>query len=316
MRMLGNVMCVLAVACMIAGCGSKPAGQKPTVTVALVMKSQANPFFQTMEKGAAEEAKRLDVKLLPQYLPNEQDIEKQADVVRSMAAQKVDVILIAPVDGKALVGPLLEAQKQGVKIINIDNPLDAETVKAQGLRVECYVGVDNVEGAHMAGEYLIKLMGGKGNVAMLEGIRGVDNAEARKRGFLNACEAHKDGIKIVASETAKWEREEAHTAMQTILQRDKDIQGLFCANDMMALGAVEAIKQAGLEGKMLVSSYDNIAEARAAIKEGRLQATIDQHPELMGKFGVQYAADLAAGKQIPTQKLVQLDLVTKQTLTK
>ena len=316
MRMLGNVMCVLAVACMIAGCGRKPAGQKPTVTVALVMKSQANPFFQTMEKGAAEEAKRLGVKLLPQYLPNEQDIEKQADVVRSMAAQKVDAILIAPVDGKALVGPLLEAQKQGVKIINIDNPLDAETVKSQGLKVECYVGVDNVEGARMAAEYLIKLMGGKGNVAMLEGIRGVDNAEARKRGFLKACEAYKDGIKIVASETAKWEREEAHTAMQTILQRDKDIQGLFCANDMMALGAVEAIKQAGLEGKLFVTSYDNIAEAQAAIKEGRLHATIDQHPELMGKFGVQYAADLAAGKQIPTQKLVQLDLVTKQTLTK
>jgi ribose transport system substrate-binding protein len=150
---------------------------------------------------------------------------------------------------------------------------------------------------------------------MLEGIRGVDNAEARKRGFEKAMKACPN-IKILDSQSANWELEQGETVCANLLTAYPELSGLFCANDMMALGALRAIDAAGKKGKVLVASYDNLAAAQEKIKAGDLLCTIEQHPDLMGAWSVRCAVALLEGKAVPPEIGVPTDLITKETLGK
>ncbi|MFQ6098804.1 MAG: substrate-binding domain-containing protein, partial [Armatimonadota bacterium] len=319
-------LCLLMAVAALSGCKKQPpsaptSGPGPTAgapgpeyKVALVMKTMTNPFFITMEKGAREAADELGVRLIVQTPPKETDIDKQIDIVRDMISQGVDAICIAPADSKMIIESLLEAKRAGIVVINLDNRVDPEAAAEAGLRLDSYVGADNEEGGYLASKRLADLMGGEGKAAMLEGIQGVDNAEARKRGFLKAMQEHPD-IEIVAMQTANWQTEQAVDVMRDILAKNPDLQGLFCANDMMALGAIEAIAAAGKTGEIYVTSYDNLEAAREEIKAGRIDATIEQHPELMGKWGVEFAVQKLNGQSIPGEKLVTLDVITKEDLS-
>ncbi len=287
--------------------------------VALILKTRTNEFFQTMEKGGVQEAKKLGVKLLVQSASRETAIEEQADIVAAMVGRKVGAILIAPADSKALVTPLLKANKAGIPIVNLDNPLDAETVKAQGLEYVAYIGTDNVQGAYMATRELIRAMGGKGNVAMLEGIRAADNAQKRRDGFLKAVAETKGKVVEVDRDTANWETEQAANIFGGMLQRHSEIEGLFCANDNMALGAIKAIEAAGKTGRILVAGFDNLKAIQGEVLKGTVHCTIDQHADWMAAEGVKMAQKLMRGEKIPESdrvKLVNLELITKEVLLK
>jgi len=308
-RMIAVVTAIASVGFAI-GCVQKR-GTENGPKIALVMKASSNPFFARMEQGARLAADSLKVDLLVGTITKETDIDQQISIIENMIVQGVRAILIAPADSKAIVNVLKKAQRAGIRIINVDNRIDTETARAAGLEIDCYVGVDNEEGGRMAGEYLVKLMGGKGKAAMLEGIRGVDNAEARKRGFLKAIE--NTDIELVASQSANWAQDQGLDVFANILQANPEITGLFCANDMMALGAIQAIEQMGKTGQIFVASYDNLKAARAAIAQGKLHATVEQHPELMGYESVVIAREILSGKKTPGEKLVRLELITKES---
>ncbi len=280
-------------------------------TLALIMKTLSNPFFIKMGQGAQRAADSLAVPLLIGTVAQEIDINQQISLVEDMIVQGVKAILIAPVDSKAIVPVLVKAQAQGILIINLDNRIDADAAAAAGLRITSYVGVDNEEGGRMSGAYLVQLLGGKGRVAMLEGIRGVDNAEARKRGFLKSLQG--TGVELAASQSANWLQDQALDVCSNMLQANPDLDGLFCANDMMALGAIQALRQAGKGGQVRVTAFDNIEAAQLALREGVLHATIDQHPELMGYYGVLIAEEALAGR-VTREKLVPLELITRENL--
>jgi ribose transport system substrate-binding protein len=286
----------------------------PEYRIALIMKSAGNPFFMSMEEGAQAAADDLGVELLPQTITDESQDQQQINVVDSMVANDVDAILIAPANSKSLVQPLLRAQEAGIPIINVDNRLDPETVEAAGLDLVSYVGADNEEGGRLAGEHLCELLGGEGKVAMLEGRRGVDNAEARRRGFEAAC-AEYPGIEIVASEPADWELQIAQDKFAGIMNAYPDIDGLFCANDNMALGAIAAMREMGKTDDIVVVSYDNIEAAQEAIRAGELAATIEQNPDDMGAEAVRTAVAHLEGEEVESEILVPLEVITAEDLT-
>jgi ribose transport system substrate-binding protein len=327
---------LLLVAALLLGCGKPPAsgptgtpapagpagakgpaaGKAPAsgqYTIALVMKAASNPFFETMRKGAEKAASELGVKLLPQTITDESSDEQQTNIVNAMVVQKVQAILIAPANSKSLVAPLLEAQKAGILVVNVDNRLDADTMSKAGLEPLAYVGADNQEGGKLAGQRLCELLGGKGKVAMLEGRRGVDNAEARKQGFEAACKEN-PGIEIVDSQSANWDLAEAQNKFGGMLAAHPDIQGLFCANDNMAMGAIAALGEKGLSDKVIVVSYDNIEAARKAVREGKLAATIEQHPDRMGYEAVKTAVAALKGEKTEPEILVPLEVIDKAKL--
>ena len=276
--------------------------------LALVVKTRNNPFFSPMISNAESEAKILATALEVQAPAQETDKERQFAIVQDLTARKVDAILIAPADSKAIVPALKSAQEKGVLIINLDNRVDAETANAAGLKLGGYVGADNEEGGRMAGAAMAKVLGGKGQVAILEGIRGADNAEARKRGFTEGAK----GLEIAASESAEWDTQKAYAKMQSILAANPNLKGVFCANDKMALGAIKAIRESGKKGKITVVGYDNIADVQPYLKSGEMHATIEQNPDLMGKYGARLAAGiLSKSVESGRELLVPLELITK-----
>lgn len=276
----------------------------------LIVKTRNNPFFSPMIEAAEAEAKALGLELEVQAPPQETDKEQQFSIVQTVIAKGADAILIAPADSKAIVPALKQAQEKGILVINLDNRVDKEAASMEGLELGGYVGADNEEGGRLAGEALAEALGGNGKVLMLEGIRGADNAEARKRGFEKGIAGK---LTVAASDTAEWDTEKAYQKCQSLLAVHKDAAGLFCANDKMALGAMQAIQEAGLTGKLKVVGFDNIADVQPHLKSGAMVATIEQHPDLMGKYGVRMAAGILAGKvKKGGEFLVTLEVVKKQ----
>lgn len=276
--------------------------------VALIMKTLTNPFFLSMEEGARKAAEEFGVDLVVVSAAEETSIIQQIGLIEDMTTQQFPVIVIAPIDSKAVVPALAKAQEAGIYIINIDNRIDPVAAKEGGLDPEIFISASNVVGGALATSYLCCLLGGSGKVAMLEGIPGVDNAEGRKTGFQIAA-ALFPNIEIVASQTAHWKTEEALNVFTNILVAHPDLNGLFAANDMMALGAIQAIEAAGKTGEIYVTSYDNLDAAQTAILDRKMSATIEQNPALMGYFGVKYALDALEGKEIPKEFMVPLQVV-------
>lgn len=307
-------------ALVLAGCRqegqpsstTRPAGSALRVT--LLMKARTNPFFEKMAAGAEKAAREYGVQLDVMAVDKETDTAGQAAHVETAIGKGSKVILVAPADSKAIIAPLLNAQARGIKIINLDNRIDAAAARDAGLTIETFIGPDNAEGARKSTEALIAKIGGEGQLAMLEGIRGVDNAEARKRGFEQAVKATDGKVTVAAMDTAEWATEPALKKMESILNTNPDLKGVFCANDMMALGAIQAIASAGRTGKVFVAGYDSLSAAREAIRAGTLHATIEQHPDKMGYLGVEAALAVAKGLSLPPETPVPTDLVTAENV--
>lgn len=158
----------------------------------------------------------------------------------------------------------------------------------------------------MAGEYIIEKLGGKGNVVELEGIAGTNAARERGEGF---NEAIKDTeIKVVAKQTADFDRVKGLEVMENILQSQPDIQAVFAHNDEMALGALEAVKASGRD--IMIVGFDATDDAVAAVEAGDMAATVAQQPELIGKIGVETAVKVLSGEEVDANIPVELSLVT------
>ncbi|RYH12398.1 substrate-binding domain-containing protein [Tropicimonas sp. IMCC6043] len=285
------------------------AQDKPTV--AYVVK-EINPYFNVMLDGAQAAADELGVTLLTSAAANQTAVEQQMSIVEDFISQKVDAIVIAPIDSKALVPVLERATKAGIKVVNVDNRLDKETMAAMGVFIP-YVGVNDEDSAYNAAKAVVDALGGTGKVAILEGIRGADNAQARKRGAEKAF-AEAPGIEIVASQTANWQAEEALNVMTNIIQANPDLAGVFAANDMMSFGVIQAISAAGKDGKVVIASIDAEDQAKANIKEGKALATVYQNQDAQAAKAVEVALDLINGKEVADDIKVETILITKEDL--
>ncbi len=301
----------------LAGCaGEGEPGAAPRI--ALIYKATTNPFFQAMERGARQKAEALGVRLEVAGIESETDADKQADLVRIMLNRGVDAIVIAPASSVGIVTPLLRAQERGVPVVNIDNRINVEEARRQGLKVATFIGPDNFEGARKVGAYACELIkkrlkpGQTGRVLILRGIDGVENAEARRRGFEAAV--REAGLQIADSQSAEWDTAKAQTAAAAMLSANPDVQGILCANDKMALGAIAAVKARGRLGEVVIVGYDNIDLAREAMRRGEMHATVEQNPDQMGAMGVEAALKALRGEALPEVIPVPTQLITAEDL--
>ena len=276
--------------------------------IALVMKALSNPFFYKMEAGAKAYAREHDLPLEVFGTEMETDLEHQIGILNNLISRGYGAIVIAPADSSRLAPTLKKAVDRGITVINIDNPLDQEAQTRHGLAIP-FVGSDNAKGAALVGEYLRRRLQGQGRILVIEGIRGARNGELRKSGFLDAVTAG-GGIELVDSVSANWHTEDAFAAMSRLLEQHGPVDAVFCANDQMALGVLQALDLRGLIGKVLVAGYDNIEAVRNELHDGRMHATVEQHPELMGRYGVALAHQAIQGRSIPTYQETPLDLIT------
>ncbi len=263
-----------------------------SVTVGLSISTMDNPFFVALRDGAQAEAKAVGINLITVDAQN--DAAKQIAGVEDLIQKKVPVILLNPTDSDAVANVVKEAAAAGIKVISLDRAVN-------GAEVSSHIASDNVAGGKMAGEFLLKKLGGKGNLVELEGIPGSSAARERGEGFDSAI-AGKPGVKLVAKQPANFDRAQGLTVMENILQGNKDIQGVFAQNDEMALGARTSDRRGGSQershrrlrrhgrcggrGQGGQARCDGAAKARADRQDGRRygeavdrrQARRPQHP--------------------------------------
>jgi len=299
---------------LMFGCQRGKQSSAPGPTVAFVMKTLNNPYFIDMQRGAQETADKYGINLLVQAAEREVDVEKQMQIIENLIQRKIDVLCVTPSGSKEIVPAIVKANQANIPVIIVDTRVDVKALEESGGKIAGYIGSDNVDGGRIAGRYIIERLGGKGRVAVLEGIPGHETGDARLKGFHEALTDH-PGISLAATQTANWERNQGYNVFQNILQSHPDVKALFACNDMMALGAVEAIAAMGKTDKIIVVGFDAIIDARQAITEGRMSASIAQHPYEMGKVALEKAWELLQGKSIPSEIPVKIELITAESLT-
>ena len=262
------------------------------------------PFFVEMERGVKEMADELGARII--VTNAEDNAAIQLSQVEDLIVQKPDLLLLAPVDSDVLVSAVEAAHAAGIPVITIDRTVNTD-------KVITHIGVDDVVGGRMAGEYVAERLGGKGNVIMLEGVMGSSAQRDRAQGFEEAISKYPE-IKLLTKQTANFNRVEAMNVTENLLQAYPQVDAIFAQNDEMALGAFRAIEASGKKGQIILVGYDADPEAKDAVKAGEMDATIEGSPYKLGRLVIKAAVDYLNGVELPPQLLADLDLATQDKL--
>lgn len=252
-----------------------------------------NPFFVALTEGAKAKAEETGAELI--VVDAGDDAAKQASDIEDLISKNISVLIVNPVDSDAVAPAVKDAVAKNIKIIAVDRVVN-------GVDVDCAIASDNVAGAQMATEYLVSLIGEGAKTAELEGVSGASATIDRGAGFHLVAD---EKLEVVSKQTANFNRSEGMTVMENMLQANPDIKGVFAHNDEMALGAVEAVGNRDI----VVVGFDATDDALAAIKAGRMAATVAQKPDLMGATAVESAIKLAAGETLDKEIPVEVELI-------
>lgn len=252
------------------------------IKVGLSISTLNNPFFVDLRDGAEAVADLEGIDIV--VADAQDDSSKQINDIEDLLQQGIDVLLVNPTDDEAVVAGIEAANDADIPVITVDRI-------AAGGDVVAHIASDNVAGGEMAGEYIAELLGDDGGKMIeLEGIPGVAATTERGEGFHNIVDAL-DAIDVVASQTANFDRTEGLSVMENLLQGNKDIKAVFAHNDEMALGAVEALDSQGMLDDVVVVGFDATDDARAAVEDGRMEATVAQQPQLISEAAIHAAID-------------------------
>ncbi|WP_043932425.1 ribose ABC transporter substrate-binding protein RbsB [Bacillus sp. EB01] len=266
--------------------------------IGLSVSTLNNPFFVSLKNGVEKEAKALGVEV--KIVDAQNDSAKQINDVEDLIQQGVDLLLINPTDSAAISTAVESANTIGIPVVTLDR-------SAEKGKVETLVASDNIKGGEMAAEYIVEKLGENAKVAELEGVPGASATRERGKGFHNIADEKLD---IVAKQSADFDRTKGLTVMENLLQANPDIQAVFAHNDEMALGAIEAISSSGKD--IMVLGFDGNDDALNAIKAGKMEATVAQQPELIGKLAVEAGIDVIQGKKVEENIPAPLKLVVKE----
>jgi len=287
----------------VSSCGR--AGKGKTIEIALVTKALDSEWWQRVKSGAEEAARAVPgVHLVVLAPEREVNIDQQVGILEDQITRGITVLAVAPAGVSEILPVLDKAKAAGIPVLIVDTDVNWPAKLS-------YIGADNRLGGRIAGEYIVKLLSGKGKVAVIRGILGIATHEERLAGFREAI-ARAPGIECVAVQPANSERALGMTVMENLLTAYPDLKGVFATNDQMALGAVEAIAARNSIGKVQVVGFDATREAVRAVVAGRLAGDMAGLPELMGRKAVEEAIQAAKGQPVEKQAIITPVLVTKE----
>ncbi|CAM2876882.1 ribose ABC transporter substrate-binding protein RbsB [Paenibacillus sediminis] len=298
------LVCILMI--VITGCSMEPPqwakpnanGNHKQIKIGLSISTLNNPFFVSLRDGVVKEAQKQGMQVI--VVDAQNDSAKQSNDVDDLIQKGVNVLLINPTDSSAISTVVQTANNIGIPVITLDRSSDKGDVKA-------LVASDNVKGGKMAAQYIVDKVGKNAKVIELEGVPGASATRERGKGFHEIADKE---LKVIAKQSAHFDRTEGLNVMENLLQSNPDVQAVFAHNDEMALGAIQAIQSAGKD--IPVIGFDGNPDALKSIKAGNLTATIAQQPLLIGQMAVQAAKDVLSGKTVPKSIPAPLKLVTKE----
>lgn len=293
-----KILSVLIAIVMLASMASIAVAEEP-VKVGCLLSDLSNQFFTTLEAGIKAQCEATGAEFFGYDSAN--DAANDMTNMEDALTNEVDVILYNPVDSDAGEAVVALANEAGVPVITVDRGVN-------GGEVVCHIASDNVYGAEVAAKYIVELLGEEGGaVAEIQGMSGASAATDRHTGFDNVMSAAAN-ITVVSSQVGDWDRTKGMTIMENVLTSNPEVKAVFCANDVMAMGAVEACQAAGRDDIIIVG-FDADTDAVEAIAEGLMAGTIQQLPEMMGKTAVDVALAYLGGEAVEASIGVEVALV-------
>ncbi|MBX3240779.1 MAG: sugar ABC transporter substrate-binding protein [Chitinophagaceae bacterium] len=301
-KLLINIFIPLIITGLFGSCnqgtGNKEEGG---LVIGASMLSLQSEFVVNVKDAMEEEAKNQKIKLIVNDAQRTAD--RQVQQIESFIAQRVDAIILNPCEVEASSPAVEKAKAAGIPVVNVNSETSAEP--------DGFVGSRDEESAEIAMEHIAKLLNGKGNIVMIDGYMGQAAQLKRAAGAKAVLEKYPE-IKVLAEQTADWDRAKAMSLMENWIQSYGDkINAVFAQNDEMGMGALQALEQAKMKEKVVVVSIDAIADALHAVKSGRLNATVFQDAKGQGAGAVDMAIKLAKKEPVEnTAIFIPFQLVT------
>lgn len=269
----------------------KPDG---SVNLGAVAKAFENEYWRTLKEGyeifqGKVQAAGYDVTVDVKSSQGEGDEQGQLSIVKDMINKKYNGLLLSPISDGNLVPGVEDALKADIPVINVNDGLIANA--------SIFVGPKAIQNGELAAEWIADQLGGEGQVAIVIGMPKAFAARQRTAGFENYMAANATGIEIVAKQNADWDRSKAKDLADTWIKKYPDLKAIFCNNDTMALGVVEAVKSSGKD--ILVVGVDGIGEAYDSIRAGELDATIDSFPLYKAQIAGEAMLRVIGGQELP-----------------
>lgn len=281
---------------LLVGCQVKDDSR---VKIGLIVSTLNNPFFVDLKTGVEKRAEELGYDVV--VLDSQNDPAKEVSNMEDITVKNVDIVLLNPVDSDSAIASVMIANNSKLAVVTVDRA-------ANGGDVISHIASDNIAGGDMAAKFLMEKLGSKGNVVELEGIAGSSATRDRGKGFEDGIK--ESGFKLVAKQSADFDRTKGLSVMENIIQSKNKIDAVFAQNDEMALGAQKALEGANMKD-VLVVGFDATADAVDAVKKGKLAATVAQQPVLIGKTAVDAVNKILKNEKIKEYIPVQLKLITK-----
>jgi ABC-type sugar transport system substrate-binding protein len=275
--------------------------------IAVVVKNFTNPFWLTHQKAAEQAGKDLGLEITVLAPTKPDNVEEQIRILEDLVSKKVDAVVLAPANTQAIAA--------GVRKLNAAKiPVVYDNTRGSGGDFVAYIGADNILVGRTMAEEMVKRMGGKGKLLVLEGFPGQQTADDRLKGVKEVL-AKNPGIQVI-SQTGKWTLDEGRNVTENTLQRWPDLNAIIGIGGEMSLGAVEAVKAAGKDGKIIISSMDVYPAQVAAVKAGKVDYTISQAPGDQAYWSVVAAIRALNGEKVPQEIRTPVVIVTKENVDK
>ncbi len=263
------------------------------------------PFFVVLSKAAEEKAAELGIELVPMHL-TAYEAAGQIAILEDLVRQKVDAIVIAPVDSQSLVPAIEEANQAGIPVVAVD-------VEVWGGEIACSVQTDNLKGGELAGEYIAQQLGYRGKVINIGGSQADQAFLHRSEGMCNVLDRYED-LEVVYEKETGWTVEEGRQVTAEALRAHPEAEALFAVNDPLLLGALQAVKEAGKLDQMLIVGFDVLPEVLVLIDKGEIDASVQQFPDRMGAMGVEMAFKAVRGQEVPPEVSIDVALISQDNV--
>lgn len=282
--------------------------------IGAVLITLANPFWVSMKEGYENAAREFSVQIDVQAAPQENSQTAQLNILETMAAKDYNAIIGHTITAHNLIPGFVKAKKKGI-IIVADARVDLKAAREAGADPIILGLVDYYEQGRLGAEYIAGELAkkGGGKVAIIEGLPAAPQSAGRKNGAKAGFESV-PSVKLVSIQPGDWDRSKAYNITTNLLQAHPDLKGIMCANDVMALAAVEAIEAAGKTGQVMVGGIDLIPQAKEAIKQGKLAVSVAFSPFVIGEICARTAIAALEGKKIPDGLSVVSVLATKENI--
>ena len=307
-----SLLAAVVVACGGGG-GQRSDADLRGVRLGAVIKGLDNPFFVSMRDGLVATARRVDARLhVAAASAGLQDTAGQASDLESIAARHPACYVVNPLTQTNLIQALADVPRK-TPIINVDSRIGRAAADAVGVKITTYVGTDNRAGGRLGADAMAKLVEPGARVAVVTGIPGDVGSGQRTEGFDQGTRGR---FKVVTKIAADFDRGKARRAVADLLRADPHIAGIFAVNDLMALGVADAVQAAGRGRDVKVIGFDGISQALAAVRRGRMAATVAQYPYTMGQLAIEGCLAAIRGRSVPARVDAPVQVVTRENVAR